>query len=81
MSLAAAAPGLAAAGARLLVLRAGGDRPDWLAMLDEAVAALLAADADLTVYNHPGAPHCYELALENGRTRAAIERVLALAAA
>ncbi|MFC3078671.1 hypothetical protein ACFODL_11285 [Phenylobacterium terrae] len=81
MSLAAAAPTVAAAGARLLILRAGGDQPDWLAMLDEAVAALLAADADLIVDNRPGAPHGYELALDDGRTRTAIEKVLALAAA
>lgn len=81
MSLAAAAPAIAAAGAQLLVLRAGADRPDWLALLDQAVAALLAADADLALDNRPGAPHCYELALDDARTWSAVDRVLALAGA
>jgi hypothetical protein len=81
MSLAAAASAVATSGARLMILRAGGDHPDWLGLLDAAVAALLAADADLAVDNRPGAPHCYELALDDARTQTAIGQVLALAAA
>lgn len=81
MSLAAAAADIATAGTRLLILRAGGDHPDWLAMLDEAVGALLAADADVVIDNRPGAPHGYELLLDDARTHAVVGQVLALAAA
>lgn len=79
-SLADAAPRIAAGGKRLQILRAGGDAPGLLQMLDRAVAALLAADADLEVHNLPSAPHCYEVHLDTPQVRAQIDRALQFAA-
>lgn len=79
-SLADAAPRIAEGGRRLQIFRAGGDAPGLLQMLDHAVAALLAADADLEVHNLPNAPHCYEVHLDTPQVRAQIDRALQFAA-
>jgi acetyl esterase/lipase len=80
MSLKSAAPMLARCKARLVVLRAGADEVRGLsALLDESVAALLAADARVEMINLPGAPHSFDFKLERDDVRLAIDRAIELA--
>ena len=65
-------------GVPLLVARAGDDRtPGLLEGLDGFVAAALARDLPLTLVNHAGAPHAFDLFDDSDATRAAIRQVLA----
>lgn len=79
LSLAAAAGALAERDARLMIFRGGGDAPELLALMDQTIRALLAADINLVVHNLRAAPHCYEVQLESPAVEQAIERALEFA--
>lgn len=79
MDLAANARLIASTGVRLLIVRAGADEPSRLQALDAATAALIAAEADLTVIDAPGAPHAFEAARSGADTDAAVDAVVGLA--
>jgi dienelactone hydrolase len=76
MDLAACAGEVAAAGARLLMLRAGADAPVMLEAFDAAALALLRADADVHVRNLPGAPHAFEALVDAPWVSAAIDEAV-----
>lgn len=62
----------------LLVVRAGGDQtPGLNETLDRFVAAALAHDRPLTLINHSGAPHAFDLEDDRPATREIIGAVLA----
>ncbi|HWF00795.1 MAG TPA: hypothetical protein VG248_13425 [Caulobacteraceae bacterium] len=79
MDLAGRAAEVAAAGVRLVIVRAGADEAPRLQALDCAVAALSAAGAGLSVIDAPGAPHAFEAVRAGPDTDAAVEATLALA--
>jgi dienelactone hydrolase len=65
----------------LLVVRAGHDEmPGLNASLDRFVAEALKRNLPVTVANHPHAPHAFDLALDDERTRGAIKQVLSFLA-
>ncbi|MGH6782214.1 MAG: hypothetical protein ACREB5_08925, partial [Sphingomonadaceae bacterium] len=77
MDARAAAGRIAKYGAPLLILRSGKDEvPGLLGVLDPAIAALLAADADVEIVNVPGAPHSLDFKPEAAAAPAMIERAL-----
>jgi hypothetical protein len=67
-----------APGIPLLIVRAGGDQvPRLNDTLDRFVAAAIARDLPVTLVNHPGAPHAFDLVEDSEGTRAIVRLVLA----
>lgn len=64
-----------------LVVRAGLDRPGLNEDLDAWVAAGIRANAPVTLINHPGGPHAFEVLDGGAVTRGVIERTFAFLAA
>jgi hypothetical protein len=64
-------------GVPLLVVRAGQDQtPGLNATLDRFVAGALSRDLPLTLVNHAGAPHAFDLLDDSDRTRDVIRAIL-----
>ncbi|HSM92586.1 MAG TPA: hypothetical protein VLT47_06815 [Anaeromyxobacteraceae bacterium] len=64
-------------GVPLLVVRAGGDQtPGLNATVDSFVAESLSHDRPVTLINHAGAPHAFDLIDDHERTREVIRSVL-----
>jgi acetyl esterase/lipase len=77
MRLAEAAPRLGRSAMPLLIVRASADaNPGLLPLLDESIAALVAAEANLTIRNVPGARHGFDAGDPEPLTCGAIEDVL-----
>jgi acetyl esterase/lipase len=75
LSTKSAAARIAARGTPLLIFRAGSDEiPGLLSVLDEAVVALLAADARVELANLPRAPHSFDMFTERDDVTATIEQ-------
>lgn len=54
----------------MFIARAGKDDiPDLLPSIDRFISAAIAADAPITVANHPGAPHGFDTRTPNARSR------------
>ncbi len=65
----------------MLVVRAGADEmPGLNAALDRFVALALARDLPVTVINHRGAPHAFDLADDSAATRDVLRAVIAFLA-
>ena len=60
----------------ILVVRAGRDRPLFLASTDRFVSAALSRNIPLEVVNHPEGEHAFDLRTDTRRTREAITRTL-----
>lgn len=62
----------------MFLARAGADEvPRLNETLDRFVTAALKRDLPITVVNHPGAPHAFDLLHDNERSREIIRQVLA----
>ena len=62
----------------LMLIRAGNDQiPSLLVGLDRMVAVALKTDAEVTVLNHPGAPHGFDNKLDTPRTREILKAMVA----
>jgi acetyl esterase/lipase len=77
LSLRNAAASVAARGTPVLIFRAGKDEvPRLLSQLDEAITALLAADAPVEIVNLPGLPHSFDMFSDTPQVRDSITQAL-----
>jgi tetratricopeptide (TPR) repeat protein len=61
----------------LLIVRAGLDRPALNILIDSLASLALSQNAPVTVLNHAGGHHAFEIVDDNAGTRAAIDQAIA----